>query len=72
MKVVWFGPRLPGPPPKASPAFGNAVFNLPVNYLEELLSRGYHCYWVECLKFRSIMAVRYRQQKLFRTVYALY
>ena len=58
MKVVWFGPRLPGPPPEVGPAFGNAVFNLPVDFLESLLKKGYHCYWVECLRFKSIVAVR--------------
>ena len=58
MEVTWFGPA--GPPPEVAPAFGNAVFNLPVDFLEELLKdKGYFCYWVECLKFKAIVAVRY-------------
>ena len=60
MRVVWFGPQFPAPPPKVGPAYGNAVFNVPAAFLNRLLRhKGYYCYWIECLKFRTIMAVRY-------------
>jgi hypothetical protein len=60
MKVVWFGPRFAGsPPPTVGPAFGNAVVNIPVDFLEGLLKdKDYNCYWIENLKFKSILAVR--------------
>jgi hypothetical protein len=59
MEVVWFGPRLAGPAPEVGPAFGNAVVNLPVVFLESLLKdQGYRCYWIENLAFKTILAVR--------------